>query len=284
MGRDATTGRKAKKDVTVAEQPAASSDGKSASTPDAVTKVATKKEIKRAALAAKAEEVKAALAKMEEEDDESEEEEDEESGEEEESREEGEEEEEEEEEEPPPPPPPPPRVYVGKCPPSMDEARLRATFAKCGTMSAVQLIIEKVKGQEKKQFKGTCFVTFAAAESVAAALKLDGTVLDGSKLVVKVATPKPAKLTKSQKPKALAVAALHASIAEKSGRGTKRKGDGEGGGGGGGGEGGQARKKKVHKRGNKSGNRAGHTARKAVVRSRSEETMEKSAAAGKVRY
>jgi RNA recognition motif-containing protein len=283
MGRDATTGRKAKKDVTVAEQPAASSDGKSASTPDAVTKVATKKEIKRAALAAKAEEVKAALAKMEEEDDESEEEEDEESGEEEESREEGEEEEEEEEEEPPPPPPPP-RVYVGKCPPSMDEARLRATFAKCGTMSAVQLIIEKVKGQEKKQFKGTCFVTFAAAESVAAALKLDGTVLDGSKLVVKVATPKPAKLTKSQKPKALAVAALHASIAEKSGRGTKRKGDGEGGGGGGGGEGGQARKKKVHKRGNKSGNRAGHTARKAVVRSRSEETMEKSAAAGKVRY
>merc|ERR1712127_936006 len=163
--------------------------------------------------------------------------------------------------------------YVGKCPPSMDEARVRATFAKCGTMSAVQLIFEKVKGQEKKQFKGTCFVTFAAAESVAAALKLDGTVLDGSKLVVKVAFAKPAKLTKSQRPKALAVAALHASIAEKSGRGTKRKGGGEGGGGGGGGEGGeggQARKKKVHKRGNKSGNRAGHTARKAEVRKRSE--------------
>ena len=197
-----------------------------------------------------------------------------------EEEEEGEEEEEEEEEEPPPLQ----RVYVGKCPPSMDEARLRATFAKCGTVSAVQLIIEKVKGQEKKQFKGTCFVTFAAAESVAAALKLDGTVLDGSKLVVKVATAKPAKLTKSQKPKALAVAALHASIAEKSGRGTKRKGGAEGGGGGGGGEDGQARKKKVHKRGNKSGNRAGHTARKAEVRQRSEATMEKSAAAGKVRY
>ena len=269
-GRPVEAAAAAKKVVKVTEQPAASSDGKSASTPDAVTKVATKKEIKKAALAAKAEEVKAALAKMEEEDDESEEES------------ESEEEEEEEEE-----PPPPQRVYVGKCPPSMDEARLRATFAKCGTMSAVQLIVEKVKGQEKKQFKGTCFVTFAAAESVAAALKLDGTVLDGSKLVVKVAFAKPAKLAKSQRPKALAVAALHAPIAEKSGRGTKRKGGGEGGGGGGGGEGGeggQARKKKVHKRGNKSGNRAGHTARKAEVRKRSEATMEKSAAAGKVRY
>ena len=262
----ATTAKKAKKDAkNVAEQPAGS-----ASTPEAVAKVATKKEMKKAALAAKAEAIKAALAKMEEEEEEEEQEEQEE-------EEEGDDDDEEEE------PPAPQRIYVGKCPSSMDEARLRATFAKCGTISAVQLIFDKIKGQAKKQFKGTCFVTFEAAESVAAALKLDGTVLDGSKLAVKVAVPKPAKLPKSQRPKALAVAELHARIAEKSGRDKKRKAGGEGGGSDGGGEGGQARRK-VHKRGNKSGNRAGHTARKAVVRERSEATMEKSAAMGKVRY
>lgn len=250
------TAKKAKKYAKVTEQPAGS-----ASTSEAVAKAATKKEIK-ASLAAKAEAIKAALTKMEEEE------------------EDGEDDNEDEEEEPPAPQ----RVYVGKCPSSMDEARLRATFAKCGTISAVQLIVEKVKGHAKKQFKGTCFVTFEAAESVAAALKLDGTVLDGSTLAVKVAVPKPPKLPKSQRPKALAVAALHASIAEKSGRGKKRKAGGEGGGSDGSGEGGQARRKKVHKRGNKSGNRAGHTARKAVVRKRSEAAMEKSAAMGKVRY
>ena len=264
----ATTAKKAKKKAKkVTEQ----SEG-SASTPEAVAKVATKKEIKMAALAAKAEAIKAALAKMEEEEEEEEEEKDEDID--------DDDDDDDEEEEPPAPQ----RVYVGKCPPSMDEARLRATFAKCGRISAVQLIFEKIKGHAKKQFKGTCFVTFETAASVAAALKLDGTVLDGSTLAVKVAVPKPPKLPKSQKPKALAVAALHARIAEKSGRGTKRKAGGEGGGSDGGGEGGQARRKKVHKRGNKSGNRAGHTARKAVVRKRSEAAMEKSAAMGKVRY
>ena len=227
-----------------------------------------------AALAAKAVAIKAALAKMEEEEEEEEDEE-----EKDEDTDDDDDDDDEEEE-----PPAPQRVYVGKCPSSMDEARLRATFAKCGRISAVQLISEKIKGHAKKQFKGTCFVTFEAAASVAAALKLDGTVLDGSTLAVKVAIPKPPKLPKSQKPKALAVAALHARIAEKSGRGTKRKAGGEGGGSDGGGEGGQARRKKVHKRGNKSGNRAGHTARKAVVRKRSEAAMEKSAAMGKVRY
>ena len=57
----ATTAKKAKKDAkNVAEQPAGS-----ASTPEAVAKVATKKEMKKAALAAKAEAIKAALATQE---------------------------------------------------------------------------------------------------------------------------------------------------------------------------------------------------------------------------
>ena len=166
---------------------------------------------------------------------------------------------------------PPLRIYVGRCPPSLDEATLRATFAPCGAVSTVQMIVEK------KQFKGTCFVTFASPGSVPAALRLDGTELDGSRLLVKIAAPKPAKVPRSQRPAALAVAALHASIAEKSGRGKKRKAEE-------GGEEGETPKGKLHKRGNKRGNRAGHSARPAKVRKRSEAAIEKAAAAGKVLY
>ena len=256
------------------EQPAASSEGRSTSVKeehiDVVSKAATKKQVKKAARTVESEQPKPSSKKARtaepEESEESEESEPAESEELEESESESE------------VVPLPQRVYVGHCPPNLNEARLRATFASCGVVSAVEMIVEK------KKFKGTCFVTFAAVGSVPAALKLNGTELDGSTLVVKVATPKAAKVPRSKRPAALAVAALHASIAEKSGRGTKRKDGGEGGGGGGGGEGGEAPKKKTHSRGNKAGNRAGHAARPAKVRKRSDAAIVKAAAAGKVLY
>ena len=168
--------------------------------------------------------------------------------------------------------PPSRRVYVGRCPPSLDEATLRATFAPCGALSDVLMVVEK------KQFKGTCFVTFEEAASVAAALALDGTELKGSKLSVRVATPKPAKLPRAERPAAVAVAELHAKIAKKAPAGGLSSSRGPGAGGAGGGEGGGEGatvtiKPKPKKR--KHGNRPGHSARPAVVRKRSDAAIAK---------
>tara|TARA_B110001452_G_scaffold82759_2_gene67676 strand:- start:3263 stop:3925 length:663 start_codon:yes stop_codon:yes gene_type:complete len=169
--------------------------------------------------------------------------------------------------------PPSRRVYVGRCPPSLDEATLRATFAPCGALSDVLMVVEK------KQFKGTCFVTFEEAASVAAALALDGTELKGSKLSVRVATPKPAKLPRAERPAAVAVAELHAKIAKKAPAGGLSSTRGEGGS-----EGATATiKPKPKKR--KHGNRSGHSARPAVVRKRSDAAITKAKEShGKILY
>ena len=86
------------------------------------------------------------------------------------------------------------RVFVGHCPGTLTEERLRAAFAKCGALSEVDMM-----RRPNGRFKGTAFVTFATSEAAAAALGLNGSDLDGKNIVVEMGSSTP-KSNDAQRP------------------------------------------------------------------------------------
>ena len=75
------------------------------------------------------------------------------------------------------------RVFVGHCPQSLTEAGVRKLFETCGGDCDVEMV-QRPNGR----FKGICFVTFATAKAATAALKLNGSELDGKHVVVQLAS------------------------------------------------------------------------------------------------
>ena len=75
------------------------------------------------------------------------------------------------------------RVFVGHCPQSLTEAGVRKLFETCGGDCDVEMV-QRPNGR----FKGICFVTFATAKAATAALKLNGSELDGKRVVVQLAS------------------------------------------------------------------------------------------------
>ena len=86
------------------------------------------------------------------------------------------------------------RLFVGHCPQSLTEEGLRKLFETCGEC-AVEMV-QRPNGR----FKGICFVTFETATAAAAALKLNGSELDGKSVVVQLASAPTA--SKEQQPAA----------------------------------------------------------------------------------
>lgn len=74
------------------------------------------------------------------------------------------------------------RLFVGHCPQSLTEDGVRKLFETCGDCDVE--MVQRPNGR----FKGICFVTFETAKAATAALKLDGSELDGKKVVVQLAS------------------------------------------------------------------------------------------------
>jgi len=78
-------------------------------------------------------------------------------------------------------------IYVGNLPYSVTDADLRATFAKFGDVSEVNLITDRFTGESK----GFGFVEMANNSQADAAIKgLNGTDLKGRTITVNQAKPK----------------------------------------------------------------------------------------------
>ena len=74
------------------------------------------------------------------------------------------------------------RLFVGHCPQSLTEDGVRKLFETCGDCDVE--MVQRPNGR----FKGICFVTFETAKAATAALKLDGSELDGKNVVVQLAS------------------------------------------------------------------------------------------------
>ena len=74
------------------------------------------------------------------------------------------------------------RLFVGHCPQSLTEDGVRKLFETCGDCEVE--MVQRPNGR----FKGICFVTFETAKAATAALKLDGSELDGKNVVVQLAS------------------------------------------------------------------------------------------------
>jgi RNA recognition motif-containing protein len=86
------------------------------------------------------------------------------------------------------------RLFVGHCPQSLTEDGVRKLFETCGDCDVE--MVQRPNGR----FKGICFVTFETAKAATAALKLNGSELDGKNVVVQLASA-PTK-SKEQQPEA----------------------------------------------------------------------------------
>mmetsp|Transcript_45257 Transcript_45257/g.94321 ORF Transcript_45257/g.94321 Transcript_45257/m.94321 type:complete len:327 (+) Transcript_45257:243-1223(+) len=72
------------------------------------------------------------------------------------------------------------RVFVGHLAQSTSEASLCDLFQHCGQVVEVDMLYRTSTGR----FKGSAFVAFKSAKNVLAALKLNGTMLEGKQIVV----------------------------------------------------------------------------------------------------
>lgn len=75
------------------------------------------------------------------------------------------------------------KLYIGNLPYSVDEARLRATFAPYGEISEIAVIKDRDTGRPK----GFAFITFATQQAAEKALEQNGHDLDGRPLRVNMA-------------------------------------------------------------------------------------------------
>lgn len=79
------------------------------------------------------------------------------------------------------------KLFVGSLPYSATQAQVEDLFKKSGTVASCQLITDKYSGQSK----GFAFVEMSSDDEADKAIKeLDGTEMDGRKIVVNVARPK----------------------------------------------------------------------------------------------
>ena len=78
------------------------------------------------------------------------------------------------------------KLYVGNLSYSTTENDLQDTFAKCGAVSSVNLITDRMSGQSK----GFGFVEMSDSTGFTAALSLNGTELNGRSMTVNEARPK----------------------------------------------------------------------------------------------
>ncbi len=80
------------------------------------------------------------------------------------------------------------KLYVGNLPYSTTEQTLREAFAKAGTVTTANVIVDRDTGQSK----GFGFVEMASDQEAQAAIQeLNGSVLDGRQIKVNEARPKP---------------------------------------------------------------------------------------------
>ena len=72
------------------------------------------------------------------------------------------------------------KIYVGNLPYSTQESDLEDFFGSCGSIAEVKLIKDYQTGRSK----GFAFITFESDDSVAEAVKLNGTEMDGRTIKV----------------------------------------------------------------------------------------------------
>lgn len=77
------------------------------------------------------------------------------------------------------------RLFVGGLPWAVTDQGLSDFFAKVGTVVSAKVITDRATGRSK----GFGFVEMSTDEEAAEAMKLDGTELDGRKIVVNEAKP-----------------------------------------------------------------------------------------------
>jgi len=78
------------------------------------------------------------------------------------------------------------KLYVGNLNFSTTENDLQDTFAKCGGVTSVNLIMDRMSGQSK----GFAFVEMTDSSAFSAALNLNGTDLNGRAMTVSEARPR----------------------------------------------------------------------------------------------
>jgi len=82
------------------------------------------------------------------------------------------------------------KLYVGNLPYSITDERLRQHFAAHGSVTSARVIIDKFTGKSK----GFGFVEMSSGEEAERAMTaLNGTELEGRKIVVTEARPEPAR-------------------------------------------------------------------------------------------
>jgi len=85
------------------------------------------------------------------------------------------------------------KVYIGNLSYNTNEDTLRNAFSEFGEVTEARLIKDKYTGKSK----GFAFVTFTTKEQANAALRLDGSSLDGRTIKVSIAKPQEEKQQRS---------------------------------------------------------------------------------------
>lgn len=77
------------------------------------------------------------------------------------------------------------KLFVGGLPYAMQNAQLEELFAQAGQVASATIIVDKFSGRSK----GFGFVEMSTEEEAQNALRLDGTEIDGRKIIVSPARP-----------------------------------------------------------------------------------------------